>query len=289
MKNDYMIKFGVSGNSNSFYEDGFSSTIDAAKWCKSKGLDLYEYSFGRGIKMRDQTAVEIGNEFKLYNIEMSVHAPYYINFANSDPQKIQNSLMYVINSLEKAKFLQAPRVVFHTASQGKMSREEAFNLTKLNIMLLMEKIAEKGYTDFILCPETMGKVGQIGTVEEIIEICNMAPYFYPCVDFGHINARERGILNTKKDYQLIIDKLLDNLPSQKVKYMHIHFSKIEYGERGEIRHLTFEDKKYGPEFEPLAEVLYKNTLQPHILSESDGTQAEDAMEMKKIYMKMLSK
>ena len=71
--------------------------------------------------------------------------------------------------------------------------------------------------------------------------------------------------------------------------MHIHFSKIEYGERGEIRHLTFEDKKYGPEFEPLAEVLYKNTLQPHILSESDGTQAEDAMEMKKIYMKMLSK
>ncbi|MFY9598293.1 MAG: TIM barrel protein, partial [Dysgonamonadaceae bacterium] len=241
------------------------------------------------IKMRDQTAVEIGNEFKLYNIEMSVHAPYYINFANSDPQKIQNSLMYVINSLEKAKFLQAPRVVFHTASQGKMSREEAFNLTKLNIMLLMEKIAEKGYTDFILCPETMGKVGQIGTVEEIIEICNMAPYFYPCVDFGHINARERGILNTKKDYQLIIDKLLDNLPSQKVKYMHIHFSKIEYGERGEIRHLTFEDKKYGPEFEPLAEVLYKNTLQPHILSESDGTQAEDAMEMKKIYMKMLSK
>ncbi|MFW5780602.1 MAG: TIM barrel protein [Bacillota bacterium] len=284
-----MIKFGVSGNSNSFFEEGFTTTKEAAKWCSRRGLDLFEYSFGRGINIRDETAEDIGNEFALYNIEMSVHAPYYINFASIDPEKIKKSIMYVTKSLEKAQFMKATRVVIHTGSQGKLERDEAVKITKENLRHLMEIIAEKGLDNFILCPETMGKLGQIGTIEEIIDFCNMADYFYPCVDFGHINAREQGILKLKRDYQEIINRLFDNLPSPKVKYMHIHFSKIEYGLKGEIRHLTFEDKKYGPEFEPLAEVLYKNTMQPHILSESNGTQAEDASQMKNIYMKLLTK
>lgn len=283
-----MIKFGVAGNSNSFYEEGYKGTLDAATWCKKRGIELFEYSFGRGISMSDATAAAIGNEFSLNNVELSIHAPYFINFANTDPIMIAKSVSYITTCLDKAVFLHAPRIVFHAAAQGKMERSQAVNTAKENLKLLIDKVSEKGYQDFILCPETMGKIGQIGTVEEIIEFCNMADYFYPCIDFGHINAREQGILKAEADYQHIIDKLSDALPSQKVKNMHIHFSKIEYGKGGEVRHLTFEDKTFGPDFEPLAEVLIKNVLHPHIISESDGTQAEDAIEMKKIYYNLLS-
>lgn len=284
-----MTKFGPSGNSDSFYEQGYTATLQSAKWCKERGLDLFEYSFGRGINISDATAKAIGEEFSLYNIEMSVHAPYYINFANTDEEFIKKSIMYVTRSIEKVKLFGGKRVVFHPASQGKVERKEAVIAATDNIKKLIDKIAEKGFSDFLICAETMGKTNQIGTVDEIIQICNLAPYIYPCVDFGHVNAREQGSLKTSKDFEVVIDKMLDNLPSEKVKYMHIHFSKIEYGAKGEIRHLTFEDKKYGPEFEPLAEVLIKKTLQPHIICESVGTQAEDAMDMKKIYLKRLTK
>lgn len=283
-----MIKFGVAGNSNSFYEEGNKGTLDAAKWCKDRGIELFEYSFGRGISMSDATAAAIGKEFALNNVELSIHAPYFINFANNDAEMIAKSVSYITTCLDKAVFLQAPRIVFHTAAQGKTERRAAVDTAKENLKRLINKISEKGYKDFILCPETMGKIGQIGTVEEIIEFCNMADYFYPCIDFGHINAREQGILKTQSDFQQIIDKLSDNLPSEKVKHMHIHFSKIEYGKGGEVRHLTFDDKTFGPDFEPLAEVLIKNVLHPHIISESDGTQAEDAVEMKKIFYNLLS-
>ncbi len=284
-----MIKFGPAGNSDSFYKQGFNSTIQAGKWCKDLGLNLFEYSFGRGISIKDETAVAIGEEFTKHNVEISVHAPYYINFANPSAEMIDKSIMYITNSIHKVNLFNGKRIIFHPASQGKMHRDEAVSLTISNIKKLVDTIAEKQLSNFILCAETMGKLGQIGTVDEIIKICSLAPYIYPCIDFGHVNAREQGILKTAKDFETVINKLLDNLPTEKVKYMHIHFSKIEYGPKGEIRHLTFADKKYGPEFEPLAEVLIKKTLQPHIICESLGTQAEDAVTMKKIYHKLLTK
>ena len=67
------------------------------------------------------------------------------------------------------------------------------------------------------------------------------------------------------------------------RHFHVHFSKIQYSAKGEVRHLTFADTVYGPEFEPLAEALKELKLEPYIVSESAGTQAEDALEMKKIY------
>lgn len=133
----------------------------------------------------------------------------------------------------------------------------------------------------------MGKLGQIGTVEEIVSFCKIAPFFYPCMDFGHINARTQGSLKSADDYERIIDYMLDNLPEEKVKYMHIHFSKIMYGAAGEIKHLTFDDDVYGPEFPPLAKVFFDYKLTPYVLSESAGTQAEDAKTMKDEYFRLV--
>ena len=129
----------------------------------------------------------------------------------------------------------------------------------------------------------MGKLAQIGTVEEITKFCKLDKIFYPCVDFGHVNAREQGSLKTTADFKSRLEYLIGELGMEKMKHFHVHFSKIQYSVKGEIRHLTFEDNQYGPEFEPLAEALKELDLEPVIICESAGTQAEDALAMKRIY------
>ena len=278
-----MIKFGVAGNSNSFYNEGYKHTYQAAQWCKNRGIDAFEYSFGKGVKMTDSTAITIGKAFKEQGVELSIHAPYYINFANPDPLMIEKSIGYVLASLEILKLFGGDRVVFHPATKGKVTREEAVATANANIEKLACAIEEAGFSDKKICIETMGKLAQIGTIEEVVQFCNVAPFFYPCVDFGHLNARTLGTLKSEDDYEKLIVYMLENLPEHKVKYMHSHFSKIMYGPSGEIKHLTFEDDVYGPEFAPLSKVLRKYELEPVIICESDGTQAEDAIQMKNIY------
>lgn len=278
-----MIKFGVAGNSQSFYDAGFSRTIDAAKWCSDIGIELFEYSFGRGVNMLKEKAVEIGEKFKEFNISLSIHSPYYINMANTDPEMIEKSYDYIKSSMIIAKHMQANRVVVHPASQGKLTREQANTIMLNNIKNLSDRLDEEFPENILICWETMGKVSQMGTVDEIVKICSLNNRFYPCVDFGHINAREQGILNKAENYNTIIDKLKNNLENKKFLNMHVHFSKIQFSDMGELRHLTFSDNLYGPSFEPLAELLYKYSMEPFIICESDGTQAEDALKMKEIY------
>ncbi len=278
-----MIKFGVAGNSVSFIEEGFNETFDAAVWCKNRGIDAFEYSFGNGIRINAGTAKKIGDEFLRNGIEMSAHAPYYINFANPDPLLAEKSYQYVLSSAKKLIELSGERLVVHVAAQGAETREAAVALTKSRLYTLAGKIEEAGFTGLKICLETMGKIGQIGTVDEIVNFCTLAPFFYPCIDFGHINAREQGILKSSTDYKVIIEKMLSVLPPEKVKFMHVHFSKIQYGQKGEIRHLTFRDDLFGPNFEDLAPVIIEYGLEPFIICESSGTQAEDAVYMKNYY------
>ena len=137
--------------------------------------------------------------------------------------------------------------------------------------------------DLLFCPETMGKIAQIGTLEEVVRFCKIDPVFLPAIDFGHINAREQGSLKTVADYRERLEYMIAELGFDRVKHFHVHFSKIQYSVKGEIKHLTFEDCVYGPEFEPLAAALKELRLEPYIVSESAGTQAEDAFAMKRIY------
>ena len=278
-----MIKFGPSGNSNAFFDAGNTKSEQSALWVKNMGLDCFEYSFGRGVNMSDEKAMELCKIFKDNGIEISVHAPYYINFANPDDEKAENSYNYVIDSAKKVKLLGGNRVVFHPASQGKQEREEAVSLTEKRLNILAEKIYKNGLDDIMFCPETMGKLGQIGTVEEIARFCKLDKVFVPCVDFGHVNAREQGSLKTEEDYESRLNYLIEQVGLDKMQRFHVHFSKIEYSAKGEVRHLTFEDEIYGPEFPPLAKVLKKLKLEPYVVSESDGTQDKDAQTMKKIY------
>ena len=181
----------------------------------------------------------------------------------------------------------AKRVVFHPASQGKEPRETVVERTKDRLKALADLIYENGLTDIKFCPETMGKIAQIGTVEEITDFCKIAPFYYPTVDFGHVNAREQGSLKTEKDFLDRMEYMIGELGFDKMKDFHVHFSKIMYSAKGEIKHLTFDDAEYGPEFEPFIDAIIKLKLEPYIVSESDGTQDIDARSMKQYYLKQI--
>lgn len=278
-----MIKFGPSGNSESFYAKGWSHTEDAAKYVREMGLDCFEYSFGRGVRMSEGKAISIGEAFSEQGVEISVHAPYYINFANPSDESAQNSYNYVLDSGRALKLMGGKRCVFHSATQGKAEREDALRLTEERMKTLRDYIYLNGLNDLYFCPETMGKIAQIGTLEEVVRLCKIDDIFLPAIDFGHINAREQGSLKTVSDYKSRLEYMIGELGYERVKHFHVHFSKIQYGVKGEIRHLTFADELYGPLFEPLAIALKELKLEPYIVSESAGTQAEDALEMKHIY------
>ena len=278
-----MIRFGPSGNCARFYEEGHTSSTDAPKWLADQGLNAYEYSFGRGVNISAEKAAAIGELGKAFDVAISVHAPYYVNLANPSDEMAAKSYGYILKSCERVRNFGGKRVIFHPASVGKMTRKEAVELTRRRMEVLASLIRENGMDDCIFCPETMGKINQIGDVEEVTEFCKVADFFIPTIDFGHINARTYGSLKTEEDYEQIVKHLINHLGFERASQMHVHFSKIEYSKGGEVQHLTFADTVYGPEFAPLAAVIKKYNLTPTIICESDGTQADDALTMKRIY------
>lgn len=273
------IKIGPSGNSLSFYDEGHTRTKEAGEWVANKGLNAFEYSFGRGVHISEDSAKEIGKAFAKHGVEISSHAPYYTNFANPNEDMIQKSFGYIKSTILAEHNFGGKRSVFHPASCGKVSRAEAVAVATKNIARLAEELDSLDF-DFILCPETMGKLNQIGTVEEIVDFCKLSEKFYPCYDFGHINSYTLGGIKGYDDYKRIIDYTADNLGDLKTKNIHVHFSKIMYGSKGELKHLTFADEIYGPDFEGFARLISDYKLTPYIVCESNGTQAEDAMSMR---------
>ena len=284
-----MTIFGPSGNSENFFEAGLKTSEQSAVWVKNMGLDAFEYSFGRGVLMSEEKAVSIGKAFLENNVKISVHAPYYINFANPDAEMIDKSIGYVIKSAEMVRLMQGNRIIIHPATQGKDSREQAYARSLDNFKRLTDVIYSTDMQDLLYCPETMGKMGQIGTIEEIVGICKIDKIYVPTVDFGHVNSREQGSLNTKEDYKERLSYMIAELGYDKMKHFHIHFSKIQYGAKGEIRHLNFDDEKYGPHFELLADALIDLNLEPVVICESAGQQDKDALYMKNYYFSKLNK
>ena len=143
------------------------------------------------------------------------------------------------------------------------------------------KALDGRYEHIRLGIETMGKLNQLGTLDEVLEQCRVSPRFVPVVDFGHLNCREAGGAFPDADsYRRVFDRIANACGDHVAKSLHCHFSKIEYTEAGEKKHLTFEDSVFGPRFEPLAEAIIQEGVAPRIICESDETQAEDALWMK---------
>ena len=277
--------FGPGGNSDAFKAAGKKSTVQAPEWIRSIGLDAYEFEAGRGVNASEDVLRAIGAEAQKHGILMSLHAPYFISLSSVEEEKRTNSINYITRSLRASELLGADTIVIHTGSASKITRAEAMDLARDT---LERNLEINGGTDIRMGLETMGKINQLGTLEEVIELCKISPKYCPVVDFGHLNARHLGSHFPDRDsYRRVFDSIGTALGDDYAKYLHCHFSKIEYTQMGEKKHLTFADTVYGPDFEPLAEAIIAEGVCPRIICESDGTMSDDALAMKQIWLNLL--
>ena len=276
-------KFGPAGNSDSFTKMGYKSSLQVPEYIVKMGLDAFEYQCGRGVNIGQEKATELGKIASENGIALSLHAPYYISMSSVEEEKRLNSINYILQSARAVNAMGGERIIVHTGSCGKISRTDALELAVDTMKKAIKALDDEGLSNIRICPETMGKVNQLGTLDEVLTLCQLDERLIPCIDFGHLNARDRGMLKAYEDFEEIFNKIEDKLGNSRLKEFHSHFSKIEYSAGGEVRHLTFSDEIYGPNFEPVMELTYKKQCSPTFICESAGTQAEDAKMMKDYY------
>ena len=279
-------KFGPAGNCDSFSK-AHKSSLAAPKWIADFGLDCYEYQCGKGVHVGKDTAIEIGENARAAGIGLSIHAPYFINLAN--PDSIMKNNGYVLTSCALAEWMGASRVVVHTGALMGRSRREALDIAKRGMSALLSVLDNAGLGHITLCPETMGKIHQLGDLDEVLELCTLDERLVPCIDFGHLYARSLGADDGRPAFCRMLDRVEAVLGSDRASTFHSHFSHIEFTPKGgEKCHRTFDDDGgYGPDWAPLAAEVARRGWSPTFICESAGTQAEDALTMKRIYQKLV--
>lgn len=278
-----MIRFGPSGNSESFYNQGHKSSVEMPQWLRKMGLSAYEYQCSKGIKVGEPMARKLGEAAAENDIFVSIHAPYYINMSSEEKEKRDHSKIYILETLKIARWMGAQRIVVHTGSCSKVPRKWALQTA---IEVLQETVNEAdaaGFGDIAICPEVLGKMNQLGSLEEILAMCKIDDRLIPTVDFGHLHARGMGCMNTVDDFEEVCEQIGNELGEYRLKHLHCHFSRIEFTAGGEKKHWGYDDCQFGPDFDPLAEVLVRRGMEPVIICESRADMAEDALKLKKIY------
>ena len=276
-------KFGPAGAGESFKAAGYKHSLQIPQYLSEMGLDHFEYQCGRGVNIGEEKAKQLGDMLSEKGITVSLHAPYYISMSSVEEEKRLNSVNYILASARAVKAMGGNRIVVHTGSCGKLDRDTALRLACDTMRLALDALDSENLGDVHICPETMGKVNQLGTLNEVLELCKLDERLIPCIDFGHLNAREQGYFKSAAEYKSVFDAIENELGAERLKCFHSHFSKIEYTTGGEKRHLTFEDTIYGPDFEPVLDIVVQRGCSPIFVCESAGTQAEDALTMKKYY------
>ena len=251
-----------------------NNSIDGIKEVARLGLHAMEVEFVRGVHMSLEKAKEVGQAAKSLNIILSIHAPYFINLASDDKEKIKASKKRIYDTLERAHEMGAKIIAVHAGYYGK-NKEEAGKRIISNIERVFEvKEENKWFSSIGL--ETMGKQGQWGTLEEIINVSKMFKGVVPYVDFAHLFARNGGHIDYKK--------VFDSLESLELKFYNCHFSGVKYSviamNRGNERwHLPL--AVAGPSFKEFAQELLKRKLNFTIICESPLIE-KDSLHMKSI-------
>ncbi len=277
-------KFGPAGNCDAFYAAGYKSTAQMPAFLAQKGLHAYEYQCGRGVRLSNATATALRTAAEQHAVQLSLHAPYYISLASAEEEKRENSVRYILESADAVTRLGGDRIVVHPGGLGGRSREEATAIAVETLQKAQKALDENGFSQVHICPEVMGKINQLGTLEEVLTMCGVDERFLPCVDFGHLNSRTGGMLCDEAVFAKVLDTISNTIGTERGNCFHVHFSKIEYTAGGEKKHLTFADDVFGPDPAPLMALFARRDMAPVVICESDGTQTADAAFMQKLYL-----
>jgi len=261
---------------------------DVPKLLREEGLDAFEYQavrWGAKPQIKREDAEKLGLKAKENDVWISLHGSYFINFCG-EKDIIEASKQRLIACATAAEWMKAYVVVFHSGFYGKRPQKEAFTNCLEALKEVVQVIRALGIKNVKIGPETMGKPSQLGSLDEVLSLCEEVERTQLVVDWAHLHARDRGRFKTVDDFRKVIVEIENRLGTEAVKDMHCHFAKIEFTDKGEKRHHTMDEADYGPDFMMLAKVIAEFKLKPVIISESPILDA-DAIKMRDIVQKEL--
>ena len=278
MKNK--VLFGPAGSPVNYK----GAAYKAPKFISEEGLNSYEYQSPYRGRIGERAATTLKEESEKHDILISMHGPYYINLCAKEDEKLEKSIGHLISTARAGEWMGAYRLVFHPGAYLNRKPEKAMEISKNTINRLFEELEAEGIEEFTFAPETTGKRTQLGNVSEVVELCASFEHFEPTIDFAHVHARGRGFLTKKEDYNCIFSTIEDNLD---IDMLHCHFTTIEYGNGGEVKHHTLDESdEYGPDIKDLLANLIDNGWNANIICETPQRDL-DALIMKETYENML--
>jgi len=256
---------------------------DVPRLLREEGLDAFEYQavrWGQKPQMKQEDAENLGSQARKNDVLLSLHGSYYVNLCGKK-EVVEASKRRLVACATAAQWMGAYVVVFHLGFYGRVEKSEAFRNCTQALRDIVETMNSLGIEKVKLGPETMGRIFQLGTLDEILTVCEEVEQTQVVIDWGHLHARHRGLFKKIDDFRAVIEEVEKRLGTQAVKDMHCHFTKIEFTEKGERRHHILDETKYGPDFQLLAEVIAEYNLRPVVICETPILDV-DAMKMRDI-------
>jgi len=275
-----VLLFGTAGTPHSASEH---SSIAGIERVKELGLDAMELEFVYGVKMTPESAKKVRAVQEKTGIELSVHAPYYINLNSSDRQKLGLSKYNVLQSCRIGALCNARCVAFHPGFYQGVKPETVFK----SIQAVLEELAgdlREEKLAVVLAPETTGKPSQFGSLEELLKLCSSVSGLRLTVDFAHLHARSNGGLKSLNDFENVLEKI-EARHKPFLKDLHMHVSGINYSAKGERNHLNFKDKSNDFNHSFFLQALKNFKVSGTVICESPSLEA-DALLLKKEFKKL---
>ncbi len=234
------LRFGPSGVPHSAPKRSSEAGIERVR---ELGLGCMEIAWVHQVRIKQESAARLGEVAVASDVALSVHAPYYINLNSKEPDKVEGGRQRILAAARAAGWCGARNVALHLAFYHDDPPEEVYVLVRDHLAELTAILREEGCPT-VLRPEVMGKHSQFGTLEEILSLSAELDSVQPCLDFAHLHARLLGVCNTYEEFCWILERIEAVLGRSALDDMHIHVSGIEYGRRGEVKHLPFEKSDF---------------------------------------------
>jgi len=274
-------RFGPAGVPPTFRLIG-AKLSDVPRLLQEEGLDAFEYQavrWGAKPQIKQAEAEKLGESAKKNDVKLSMHGSYFINLSGKK-EVVEASKERLIAAATAADWMGAYVMVFHPGFYGKVEKDFAFKNCVNVLKEISLEIKNRGLK-VKLGPETMGRKFQVGSIDEIIAINQQVEGTQLVIDWGHLHARNLGGFRKVEDMRVIAEKVEKELGIDALRSMHCHFSAIEFTSQGEKRHRTLDEKRYGPDFSFLAQLIVEFGLHPTIICETPILDI-DAKKMKEI-------
>ncbi len=270
------VYFGPAGIPTTVKKGGLKEGIMEVK---RLGLDAMEIEFVRKVFLTEKGAREVRKVAEPLGIVLTVHAPYYVNLAAAEPEKLEASIQRVVQSARIGFLAGAWSVCFHPGFYKGEAPEKVYTKIRDGIKRIVGVLRDEGVEIWVR-PETTGKPTQFGTLEELLRISQEVEMVMPTVDFAHLHARGNGALREYKDFRRILEMIEEYLGREGLDNMHVHVSGIEYSEKGEIRHLNLDEADL--DYRALVDAFKEFDVKGVVISESPNLEG-DAILLKTLY------